>query len=284
MNALSIGLCRCVAIVPVILAAAACGRGFEGGGDLRAQKLVLQREVEGARDVVARLERGEPVLPPEDLAVSIDEALVRDLINAQLPFDIDVNRFHLSLKEADVQFRGSPIVRLRGALNLTARPGLAAGVEVVGALEDIAVDTTSSTLKAKIAVDHIGIKDVTGIGQILSGSSLDEVARLVRLEIKDRLPGLQIPVKVQQNIEFPAVTQGPVRIDGARMPLQVSVSQITAGQGNLWIALHFEPGAFMKTADAPAASDATASDAGVVLGASNDGARTPDPKSKARAK
>jgi len=61
---------------------------------------------------------------------------------------------------------------------------------------------------------------------------MDEVARLVRLQIKDQLPPIQIPVKVQQSIDLPAVTSGPVRIDGARMALQVAVSQVTAGRGD----------------------------------------------------
>ena len=50
------------------------------------------------------------------------------------------------------------------------------------------------------------------------------------------------------------------------MPLQVAVSQVTAGQGRLWIALHVQPGDFVKTADAPPSGDARASDAGVSLG------------------
>ncbi len=52
------------ALLPVLtLAAVACGGRFEGGGDLRAQRVVLQREVDGIREVVGRLERGEPMLP-----------------------------------------------------------------------------------------------------------------------------------------------------------------------------------------------------------------------------
>ena len=107
------------ALVPVlVLFAAACGREFEGGGDLRAQKVVLKREVDGIREIVARLERGEPVLPLDDVVISIDDAFVRDLVAAQLPFEMDVDRFHLSLTEAEAQFRGSPVVRLRGVLRL----------------------------------------------------------------------------------------------------------------------------------------------------------------------
>ncbi len=234
--------------VLVLLASAACRSEFEGGGALRAEKVVLQREVEGARAVVARLERGEPLLPPDDVAISIDQALVRDLINAQLPFELDVDRFHLVLKNADVLFQGSPAVRLSGRLNLRENSDLSAAVEVLGALEDIRVDSVSSTLRAAIAVDHLGITEATSIGQMLSGAALDEVARLVRLEITDRLPPVQLPVKLQPTIAFPAVDDGPIRIDGASLPLQVAVSQVTAGQGRLWIAVHFQPGEFVKAA------------------------------------
>ncbi len=256
-----------LALVPVLaLFAAACGREFEGGGDLRAQKVVLKREVDGIREIVTRLERGEPVLPLDDVAISIDDTFVRDLVAAQLPFEMDVDRFHLSLTEAEAQFRGSPVVRLRGALRLKERPDLEAAVTVVGALEEIQVEQSTSTLRAKIAVDHIGIEKAAGLEQVLSGSTMDEAARLVRLQIEGQLPPIQIPVKVQQSIDLPAVTNGPVRIDGARMPLQVAVSQVTAGQGRILIGVHFQPGDFVKTGDAPPVGDANASDAGVSLG------------------
>ena len=255
------------ALVPALaLSALSCHGRFEGGGDLRAQKVVLQREVDGMRAVVARLERGEPMLPLDDVAIAIDDGLVRDIIGAQLPFEADVDRFHLTLKEAEVHFRGSPVVRLRGALFVRERPALEAEVSVMGALEDVHVDQASSTLRAKVAVDHLGIEKAAGIEAVLSGATLDELARTVRLQIKEKLPPIQIPVKVQQSIDLPAVTSGPVRIDGARMPLAVAVSQVVAGQGRLWIAVHFQPGDVAKTKDAPEAGDTSTADAGVSLG------------------
>jgi hypothetical protein len=241
-------------------AALACRSKFEGGGDLRAQKVVLKREVEGYREAAARLERGDPVLPREDLAIAISDSLIRDLIGAQLPFEADVDKFHISLKTAEVKFRGSPVVELTGALNLKDRPNLQAAAHVVGALEDIAVDPTTATLKARISVDHLSLESVGGIEQLMSGATLDEVGRMIRMQIKDSLPQIQIPVKVQQSIELPAVTRGPVRLEGARMPLQVAVSQVLAGQGILWIAVHFQPGDLVKTADAPEVADSQASD------------------------
>jgi hypothetical protein len=270
--------------VPVlVLSAVACDSKFEGGGDLRAQKVVLKREVDGLREAAARLEKGQPILPLDDVAIAIDDTLLRDLIAAQLPFEMDADRFHLSLAEVEAHFRGSPVVRLRGALSSKRNPDLAAAVDVIGALEGIQVEPSSSILRARIAVDHIGIEKAAGIERLLSGATMDEVARMVRLQLKDRLPPIQIPVKVQQSIDFPAVTTGPVRIDGARMPLQVAVSQVLAGQGRLWIAVHFQPGDLVKTADAPEAGDASAADAGVSLGV-DDGAGGGQPAAKGKGK
>jgi hypothetical protein len=274
------------ALVPTLaLLLSACDSAkYKGGGDLRAQKVVLKREVDGLRDAVARFEKGESILPLDDVVIAIDDALLRDLITAQLPFEMDVQSFHLSLTEVEAQFRGSPIVRLRGSLHPKEKPELAASVAVMGALVDIRVDTATSTLQAKIAVDHIGIEKAAGIEQLLSGSTMDELGRLVRHQLGDLLPPIQIPVIVQQSIDLPAVTTGPVRIDGARMPLQASVSQVLAGQGRLWISVHFQPGDLVKTADAPEAGDASADEAGVSLDDADEPADKPAAKGKEKGK
>jgi hypothetical protein len=252
-------------VLALALATVSCGSRYEGGGELRAERVVLDREVEGLRAVVERMERGEPMLPADDVAIAIEDALIRDLIVAQLPFDADIDRYHLRLIAADVQFRGSPVVRLTGELQVRDQPSLAAAVTLIGALEDIQVDQQASTLTARVAADHLSIDQATGLTQLLSGATLDEVARAVRLEIREQLPTIQIPVKVQRQIEFPAVTDGPVRMAGARLPLEVAVSQVTAARGRLWISVRVTPGAFVKTADAPEAGDTSARDAGAVL-------------------
>lgn len=243
-----------------LLLASGCGRGYEGGGELRARKKVLEREVDALRGAVGRLEKGEPILPDGDLAVSIDEALLQSVLTAQLPFENRVGEFELTLAEAELQFRGAPTVRLRGRLRRDGNVELEAAVNVIGALDRIAVDPARGALSAKIVVDHIGIEKAAGIEKLMSGSTLDEVARMIRVQLADALPPIQIPVKVQQSIELPAVTNGPVRIDGASMPIAANVSQVFAGQGRLWVAIHFQPGDLVKTSDAPEAGDAKAED------------------------
>jgi hypothetical protein len=219
--------------------------------------VVLEREVDGLRESVSRLERGEPVFPMDAIAVAIDEGLLRDLILAQLPFETDADKFHLVLREAEVRFQGAPTVRLRGAMTRSGLIDIGAAVEVIGALADIAIDGAKGTLTAKIAVDHIQIEKAAGIEKLISGSSMDEIARALRLAIADKLPAVRIPVKLEQAIELPAVSEGPVRVAGARLPIEVGVDRVFAGQGRLWVAIQFKPGQFTKTTDPPEARDLT---------------------------
>jgi hypothetical protein len=243
-------------VVVSLAAAGGCGRGYEGAGELRAKRVVLQREVEGLRESVGRLERGEPVFPMEDVAVAIDEALLRDLIQAQLPFETDVDTLHLLLSQAEVGFQGAPTVRLRGRITRSGLIDIEAAVEVIGALAEIAVDD-AGTLTAKLVVDHIQIEKAAGIEKLITGATMDEIARRLRLAIADRLPTIRIPVKLEQAIELPMVDEGPVRVAGARLPIDVAVDRVFAGRGRLWVAIRFKPGKFTKTTDPPEARDLT---------------------------
>jgi hypothetical protein len=272
-----------VVVASALAAAGGCGRGYEGGGELRAQKVVLQREVDGLRESVSRLERGEPVFPMEDIAVAIDEALLRDLIQAELPFETDVDALHLLLSQAEVRFQGAPTVRLRGHMTRSGLIDIEAAVEVIGALAEIAVDDAKGTLTAKIAVDHIQIEKAAGIEKLITGSTMDEIARRLRLAIANRLPTIRIPVKLEQAIELPVVDEGPVRVAGARLPIDVAVDRVFAGRGRLWVAIRFKPGKFTKTTDPPEARDLTEQEleeTGASLGPDEDLGDDEEPKQK----
>jgi hypothetical protein len=56
-------------------------------------------------------------------------------------------------------------------------------------------------------------------------------------------------VKVDQAIDLPSVTEGPVRLRGASMPLAVSVADVVAGRGVLWIAIRVVPGELVRAGE-----------------------------------
>jgi hypothetical protein len=225
----------------------ACRGSSEGSGELHAQKVVLQREVEGLRELVGRLEGGGSAVPPDDVLIAVEDALVRDLLEAQLPFETEVDAYRVRLDHAQVTFRGSPLIALEG--KVAPRDGTVEGeLRVLGALEKIRVDAATGRLSASVAVDHVDIKRIAGFESFLPGAGIDELARQVRLQLAGRIPDLAIPVRVEQRIDFPALTDGPVRTDAASLPLAAGVSQVFAGRGRLWVSLSVKPGDVVKAA------------------------------------
>src|SRR5262245_1675947 len=101
----------------VLLASAAAGcRHDPRGGELHAQKAVRARWGEGLRAQTEKLARGESILPPDDVIVGIEGTLVRDLLTANLPFQAAVDKYQITLLQAEVTFRGSPLISLTGTV------------------------------------------------------------------------------------------------------------------------------------------------------------------------
>ena len=232
------------------LSLGACGGGGQEEAELHARLTVLEREVEGLRAATGRLEGGGAALPEEDVIVALEESIVKDLLEAQLPFGAEVEGYDIWLEQAEVRFRGSPGVTLRGGIALKGRPNVSGEVRVIGALENIEVNPETGVLRATVAIDHLDLVNVAGVQGFLGGGILNTLAQTIRQQIDGKLPELTIPVKIEQNIELLSVNDGPVRIAGAAMPLEVAVSQVLAGQGRLWVAIHVEPGEFVKTGEA----------------------------------
>jgi hypothetical protein len=220
----------------------------KGEGELHARQSALQREVEGLRTTVAKLERGEPILPEDAVVVAVSESVIKEFLDAQLPFEADADKFKVKLTKGEAVFRGSPAVHLAGSIWPAEHPDLVGEVRVQGALEDIRVEAETGTLRATLALDHVDLVQMGGLEKFVPGGSMNELARTVRKQLEPHLPAIQIPVTIEQGIQLPSVTHGPVLIHGARMPLAVSVAEVFAGSGILWVAVAIVPGELTKTA------------------------------------
>ncbi len=236
------------ALGSLVVCTAAC-RGDTGAGALHARHAVLRREVQGLRASVEKLERGDPILPKDAVVIAVGERVVKEFVTAQLPLKIELESYRIEMTHAEATFKGSPSVDLTGSIVHKNHPDLVGEVRALGALDSIAVDPESGTLRARVAVDHVDLLQMAGLEKFLGGGTLDDLGRAVRLQLAARVPPIQIPVKIEQAINLPAVTDGPVLIHAASLPLAVSVSDVLAGQGVLWIAINVVPGEV--TRDAP---------------------------------
>ena len=224
----------------VLVLAAGCGDPYAGASALQARKAQLERELEGLRESAALISRGDSLIPASDVVVAIQQELVQKLIAQRLPIDIVAAPYRMALSAVEVGFKGAPTVELRGLVTRDGLPGITVAVKLIGALSRIEVDTKTFTLRARIAADHLDIESTAGVGALFGDSSLDDVAELLRLELVAQLPVVEIPVRVQEDILLPAVTDGPVQMDAVRFPVKASVSRVFAASGRLWIGLHVE--------------------------------------------
>jgi hypothetical protein len=229
-----------VSLACVAVLAAGCGDPYAGANALQAEKAQLVRELEGLRESATLVSRGESLIPASDVVVAIHESLVQGLIARRLPIDIAAAPYRMALTAVEVGFKGAPTVQLRGLVTRDGLPGIAVAVRLIGALSRIEVDTTTFMLRATISADHLDIESTAGVGSLFSGSSLDDVAELLRLELVAQLPVVEIPVRIQEDILIPAVTDGPVQLASVRFPVKASVSRVFAANGRLWIGLHVE--------------------------------------------
>jgi hypothetical protein len=214
---------------------------------LRARRVALEREVQGLAELVAELEAGKPLLPEGHLVVAVHERLVRDILASALPWEAEAGQFQVRLERAEVGFSGKyGLLTLEGSVASRSDPDLSGELRVYGGFESFTLDPASGTLRAALAVDHIDVRRAAGLESLLSAGALDDLARQLRRAVAQRLPSLEIPVQLQQRLEIPAVTEGPVRIEGAAVPLKVAVSRVLAVEGRLWVAFDVQPGSFEK--------------------------------------
>jgi hypothetical protein len=187
------------------------------------------------------------------VVVAVSDRVIQDFLAPQLPFEVESEKFKVKLTQGEAVFRGAPALHLSGTISHLEHPELVGEVKAQGALEDIRVEPETGTLRATIALDHVDLVQMGGLEKYVPGGSLNELARAVRKQLEPRLPVIQIPVKIERGIELPDVTSGPVRIRGALMPLEVSVADVFAGSGVLWVAVRVDPGELRRAADASGA-------------------------------
>jgi len=106
-----------------VLASLASGcKKDEGQGQLHAQQAALEREAEGLRTTLAKLEKGEPILPEDAVVISVSEDVIKEFLSAQLPFEVAADKFKVKLSEGEALFRGSPAIRMKGSIWPFFRP------------------------------------------------------------------------------------------------------------------------------------------------------------------
>jgi hypothetical protein len=211
-----------------------------GGPRARAEGAALRRQTEGLRELLAAAEKGS-IFSSDHLAIGIKAELLRDLLQRRLPIETVIgDQLRVRLERAEVSLEGSQsLVTLQGRVSPVHGVDAFADVELLGGLHRLEVDAGSGILTARVELDRIEVQRLAA-GMLEDGlvQALNESLRGRGLgALGDVLPRIEIPVHLDQAIEFGGFAEGVVSVRPKRLPVRVSVARVIPVAGRLWILL-----------------------------------------------
>jgi hypothetical protein len=200
---------------------------------LSAQETLLTRQNQALIQLTASAEKGK-LLDFKDILVVVDQSLIQDLLRAVTPMDADVGSgFHVRIDSADTTFGdGVALVRMTGIATRDAST-VGAEVTVLGAIEAVQVDPVSGVLRCSVAILGVEAQDAEALGRNDPIGRLTEA--LAHGGLSMLLGGLEIPVRVENQLSIPAVASKRLQIVAEELPLSVAAQQIKVFGGKLWV-------------------------------------------------
>jgi hypothetical protein len=238
----------------------------DGGPRARAEAASLRRQIQGLRELLADTEK-HGFFSANQLAIGIRAELLRDLLRRQLPLETVVGgRIRVRLERAEVSLEsGQSLVTLQGRVSSTEGAADFADLELLGGLHRFEVQPRSGLLTARLELDRVEVQRLAagslerGFAQALSealgGRSLGALGEV--------LPRLEIPLRLDQAVEFGGFAEGVVSVPPQRLGVRVSVARVAPLGGRLWVLLDVdagdtsEPGAVGQAGDHSKDSDAS---------------------------
>jgi hypothetical protein len=201
------------------------------------EEILLERQRQGLEALLADV-RADRLIPFEHVLVVVQQSLVQRLIEATLPYEqVLPPRYKIRVEKAHVEFEdGFALVELAGGASLTDDPGTRAEIHVYGGLDVVELDPKSGILKGQVkilAVDtqRVDVKGITAPVRRL----VDELSRERLSAFEPLLSSIEIPVRLESNLEIPTVDEAGVRIEKAVVPVSAEVGAVRAFRGRLWV-------------------------------------------------
>jgi len=247
-------------VVMVLGSGAIVGCRHTNMGHVRAERAVLERQVEELEHQIVHGRAGR-VVTYDQCLITIDAALLHDLLAASLPYETRSGPFDVRITDASVECEdGFALVRMRGRASLGGPSDSTAfaDADIYGALRGFDVDQNEGVLRGHvdvIAVD-VGRVDLGGLRDESVRGLLGDLARLETEVFQGLDFSFDIPVRLGRAVALPGIRTRRVRIHPATLPLDVAVTGVSASNGRLWIAFRLDEPPAHRRADGVTASSA----------------------------
>jgi hypothetical protein len=205
----------------------------------RATETFLKTQVADTKRLIARLESGEQITR-DRIAIGITEGVVKQLLEASLPPEMVLgNHVRLRIESAQPIFRGNNAGLLFQAVARGVKlQDLTARVELGGALEHFRLDGTK--LRGDVELAHFKVLE-TSLGTTPAGL-LETLIETNLQAVNDAIPGIEIPVHLEHEIEIGGLDEGVVQARAGVLPLEITVAEVIPGGERLWVLLAAKAG------------------------------------------
>lgn len=208
-----------------------------------ARKALLVRQNQGIRELIHDEENGS-LVPRDRFLVGIDQSIVQDLFQSQLPLERPLgNHFLVRLDSATVRLEDKfGVITIEGAVYRRETPDRVTAVRIHGGLGAVAIDPRTNMLNVDIAIDRIDVLEIGILEGVLGRGGKAFLAARGRPLLQDALPHLEIPVQLGRTIRVPAVETEGFQLDSLVVPLNLSVEKVSAVGGKLWATIDADMG------------------------------------------
>jgi hypothetical protein len=168
----------------------------------------------------------------------VDQKLVQRLIEATVPFEqVIESRYRIRVETVTATFEdGFALVKLGARASLEGEPETRADIDLYGSLDVVELDPKSGILRGSVkilAVDTQSV-DLKGFPAPVR-RMVDELGRERLSAFEPLLSKIEIPVRLESELEIPAVDEPNVKIKKAVVPVAAEVVDVKAFRNKLWI-------------------------------------------------
>jgi hypothetical protein len=217
----------------------------------RSQETFLRGQIAGLEKMIGQVERGE-LTTTDQVAIGLSEDLAKRLLNASLPLEtIVAKRLRLRVDSAEPFFRGTKAALLfKATVSSVDVSGASASLDIGGALDHF--ELKDGRLRARAQLGHFAVRE-SGLGE-LAADAIDALVRANAAAIQSAIPGLEVPVEIDESVAIGGFAEGPVLARPGALPLDIAVSQVIVGNRRLWVLLKAEAGRWQPAAEPAAKS------------------------------
>jgi hypothetical protein len=207
----------------------------------RTAEQVLLKQIEDLKALVARAEAGQ-IDTRSRIAIGISEETSKAVLDASLPQEQVIGeRVRVRIEKAQPYFQGNNALLLFEASAESIRIGAHARLELGGRLVNFHVE--KGHLTADIELVHFKVLD-SSLADLGSGV-LERLVQDNLAAIGERLPTLEIPVSLEQDIRIGGLDEGVVQAKGGVLPLAMSVAEVLPINKRLWVFLEVKAGPWL---------------------------------------